>query len=121
MDYGGYLSLIRSVDDLIRIIEDHPDERTREQVTALLTGIDALHREGLERLLGRLRDFAGEELVERVAADPVVETLLGLYGLRELEAVGPPERPRDGVPAGFVPAERLRAGRPRRPAPPEEP
>lgn len=108
MNHDTYLGVIRTVDDLVRIFEDHPDERTRERMTALLTGVDAIHREGLERLLSRVRDLGGDELVERLADDPIVETLLGLYDLAELDV---PEEEPDGEITGFVPLDEVRVGR----------
>ncbi len=58
-------------------MEEIEDERTREEVFALLEGIDVLHRQALERLL----ELGGRELVERVSRDPVVHTLLEMYDL----------------------------------------
>lgn len=61
---------------------DHiPDERTREEVFALLEGIDLLHRRGLARLLEQVETLGGDGLLERVVRDPVVASLLELYGL----------------------------------------
>lgn len=109
MNHETYLGVIRTVDDLIRIFEDHPDERTRERMTALLTGVDAIHREGLERLLARVGDLAGDEVVERLADDPVVETLLGLYDFAELDV--PEDEPDGEAVTGFVPLDEVRMGR----------
>lgn len=116
MKYEAYVSLLASVDDLIRVLQEHPEEGTREQVAALLGGIDAVHREGLERLVERFREFGGDALVERLADDPVVRTLLGLYDLAELDL---PEEEgegsgtaRSGAPVGFVPIEEVRFGPP---------
>lgn len=110
MTHESYLSVVRSVNDLIAMFENHPDEQTRERMTALLTGLDAIHREALERLVDRVRDLAGDELAERLADDPVVGTLLGLYDLAELDV---PDQ--DGGEAaettGFVPLEDVRVGR----------
>jgi nitrite reductase/ring-hydroxylating ferredoxin subunit/Fe-S cluster biogenesis protein NfuA len=58
-------------------MEGIEDEQAREEVFALLEGIDILHRQALERLL----EFGGRELVERVSRDPVVHTLLEMYDL----------------------------------------
>lgn len=110
MNHDTYVGVIRTVDDLIRIFEDHPDERTRERMTALLTGIDAIHREGLERLLSRVRDLGGEELVERLADDPVVATLLGLYDFAKLDVPADEDATEEPV-TGFVPLEEVRVGR----------
>lgn len=114
MGPAEYLSVLRSVDDLVQMFEEHPDERVRERMTALLTGLDALHREGLERLVDRVRDLAGRELADRLADDPVVGTLLGLYDLAELDVPDEPEEPdeQQGPPVrGFVPLDQIRVGR----------
>jgi len=55
------------------------DDRTREEVFALLEGIDILHRHAI----GRLLEAGGSELVERISQDPVVRTLLEMYDLPE--------------------------------------
>jgi hypothetical protein len=104
MPYESYRNLIEQLDDLIARFEQHPDPTTREQAIALLGGLDMLHREGLTRLVNRLRDAGGGEILDHASADQVVATLLGLYDLVDL---GLPE---DEAPQGsvtFVPLERL--------------
>lgn len=102
-----YVALLVHIDELIRDFELHPDEAARERVFVLLKALDAVHREGLQRLVATLREFSGDALVERVCADPVTRKLLGLYDLAELDL---PELKR---PAGFVPLEQLGAARPK--------
>lgn len=63
----------------IERMESVEDERTREEVFALLEGIDLLHRQALARLL----ELGGEELSERASRDPVARTLLQMYDLPE--------------------------------------
>lgn len=99
LEYRSYLDLIRHVDDLLADLERHPDPVTRERVVVLLQGLDALHREGLERLAARLREGGDGEALDEASRDPIVRTLLGLYGLAELDL---PEEERS---AGFVPLE----------------
>lgn len=62
-------------------MEDIEDEKTREEVFALLEGIDVLHRQALERLL----EVGGEKLTGRVSQDPMVRTLLEMYDLPEAD------------------------------------
>lgn len=102
----SYVHLIRQVDDLVAIFEHHPDPATREQAVALLSGLDALHREGLNRLVRVIREAGDEALVEEAAADPVVEILLGLYDVVELNL---PEEPASEPtrPQGFVAQDEL--------------
>ncbi len=71
----------RHLDELVQEFEALPFPQVRERVFDLLQTVDALHRAGLGRLLGFLRDQDGGALVERAAEDPVVETLLALYDL----------------------------------------
>ncbi|MDQ4077537.1 MAG: hypothetical protein M3220_14985 [Chloroflexota bacterium] len=104
MPYETYVNLIQQLDDLVAIFEHHPDPTTREQVTALLSGVDLLHREGLRRLVESLREAGGDELLERAAADPVVEILLGLYDLVELDLPEEPQ-PQATSSAMFIPLE----------------
>ena len=66
-------------------MEGIEDERTREEVLALLEGIDVLHRQALGRLLKLITDLGGSGLVERVSQDPVVHTLLEMYDLPEAD------------------------------------
>lgn len=112
IEYETYLNLIQQVDELVAVFENHPDEATREQVIALLTGLDMLHREGISRLAAAVREGGGQELLDKAAADPVVRILLGLYDLVDL---GLPEEPQPETSqrTGFVPLERLLG--PRRP------
>jgi hypothetical protein len=103
IEYDSYLRLIEQLDELIAAFEQHPDITTREQAITLLSGLDALHREGLGRLVERLRSAGAGEMLDHAASDPVVKTLLGLYDLAELEL--PAEEPPSNV--AFVPIEAL--------------
>jgi hypothetical protein len=104
VSYDSYVNLIRQLDELIAVFEQHPDEATREQAVMLLGGIDMLHHEALGRLVSFLRNAGGAELLERALEDdPIIRALLGLYGLTELDL--PEEEP--SPPAAFVPVERL--------------
>lgn len=98
-----YRNLIRQLDELVGIFENHPDPVTREQAVALLSGLDMLHHEALGRLVALLRNHGGAEFLDRALQDPVVHTLFGLYGLAELDL--PEKVPTPEV--AFVPLERL--------------
>ncbi|MDQ4077294.1 MAG: Rieske (2Fe-2S) protein [Chloroflexota bacterium] len=106
MPYETYVNLIRQLDDLVAVFEHHPDPVIREQVVTLLEGLDALHREGLQRLVGTLRDAGADALVEQAASDPVVKVLLGLYDLVDLDL---PEAPPSVPPSAtaFIPLEQV--------------
>ena len=64
-------------------MEEIEDEKTREEVFALLEGIDVLHRQGLGRILDLIGSLGGPQAVERISQDPVVRTLLEMYDLPE--------------------------------------
>ncbi len=66
-------------------MEGIEEDRTREEVFALLEGIDVLHRQSLGRLLELVGNLGGHGLVERISQDPVVRTLLEMYDLPEAD------------------------------------
>ena len=53
----------------------------RADVTALLQGIDTVHRTALTHLVGAIQSMAGEAFVNRLAADPAIRLLLMSYEL----------------------------------------
>lgn len=103
ISYQNYLNLIRQLDELVEMFENHPDPATREQVTALLSGLDMLHHEGLGRLVEFFRNQGIGEYLDFATQDPVIRTLLGLYGLANLDLA---EAVPESAPV-FVPLERL--------------
>ena len=66
-------------------MEEIEEEQTREEVFALLEGIDVLHRQSLGRLLELVAVLGGQGLVERISQDPMVRTLLEMYDLLEAD------------------------------------
>lgn len=117
MPHETYLNLIRQLDDLVTIFEHHPDPATQEQATALLSGLDLLHREGLGRLVGAIRDAGADDLLDQATADPVVKILLGLYDLADLDI--PEEAPAQSTT--LIPTEQLTVGRKPKAASPKAP
>lgn len=110
VSHETYLNLIRQLDDLVQVFEHHPDAAVREQAVALLSGIDMLHHEALGRLVAGLRSHGAGELLDLLLQDPVIRTLLAIYGLAELEGL---EEEPESPTATFVPVERLTVnGRP---------
>ena len=73
--------LLAEVDRLIAALEAHPDRTVREQVRALLEGIDAVHRTALTKLVDAIRGMAGEALINKLIADPAIRLLLMSYDL----------------------------------------
>ena len=89
--------LLRWLGTGLERMEGIEDERTREEVFALLEGIDILHRQALGRLLELLGNLADQALVERVSQDPVVRTLLEMYDLPEADERTQVESALEGV------------------------
>lgn len=114
MDERELQEVLDRVDELLRELETHAHPEVREKVLALLEGIDAVHREGLGRLLAEIRRMAGEPFVNRLIEDPLVRLLLMSYELVEgdlsTESGLPPggAQPVPAGAAGFVSAEAFR-------------
>ena len=73
--------LLDEVQQLIAVLESHPDAGVRASVTALLQGIDAVHRTALTHLVGAIHSMAGEAFMNRLTADPAIRLLLMSYDL----------------------------------------
>ena len=69
------------LDELVQALESLPYPAIREQVFEILQAVDAIHREGLGRLVESLRAQGQSEAIERAAEDPVIQSLLLLYNL----------------------------------------
>src|SRR3712207_3363545 len=78
-------------------MEEIEEEQTREEVFALLEGIDVLHRQSLGRLLELVAVLGGQGLVERISQDPMVHTLLEMYDLPEADEWTQVERALENV------------------------
>jgi hypothetical protein len=74
---------VQQIETLIRQIESSADPGTRAGVRQLVEAILEYHGEGLTRILDIVRDSApaGEALVRNLAREPVIGSLLLLYGL----------------------------------------
>jgi len=73
--------LLDEVQRLIAALEAHPDREVGAQVTALLQGVDTIHRTALTRLVGAIQAMAGEAFMNRLTADPAIRLLLTSYDL----------------------------------------
>jgi 3-phenylpropionate/trans-cinnamate dioxygenase ferredoxin subunit len=73
--------ILEEVQRLIDALESHPDPSVRADVTALLQGIDAVHRTALTHLVDGIRGMAGDAFVNRLAGDPAIRLLLMSYEL----------------------------------------
>lgn len=77
-----------TTDDLLEVVQraierlgHHADPAVRAEAEALLTGIDAVHRTALARLVGLLQSMGGDALMTRLLADPAIRLLLMSYDL----------------------------------------
>ena len=73
--------LLEEVQRLIDTLESHPDPAVRAAITALLQGVDAVHRTALTHLVNAIRGMAGDAFVNRLAGDPAIRLLLMSYEL----------------------------------------
>jgi 3-phenylpropionate/trans-cinnamate dioxygenase ferredoxin component len=73
--------LLEEVQRLIAELESHADASVRASVTALLQGIDVVHRTALTHLVGAIHSMAGEAFMNRLTADPAIRLLLMSYDL----------------------------------------
>jgi hypothetical protein len=73
--------------ELVRRLDAAADTDLKEQSKELLESVMQLHGEALERVLQRLRGAGeiGEKLLDELAADHVVASVLLLYGLHPLD------------------------------------
>lgn len=82
---AAFEAAIQHLDELVQRFEALPFPEVREQVFELLQTVDAIHRAGLNRLVAMLHAQGQGELVEQVAGDPVVRTLLLLYDILPID------------------------------------
>ena len=100
---------------LVRELEQHEDEPTRNKILELLEHVDHLHRSCVWRLFELMTELGGKGLVDRVAQDPAVRTLFMLYDLIPVDPLMPIEaNVRVGQPSadGFIPLHRVGGRRP---------
>jgi nitrite reductase/ring-hydroxylating ferredoxin subunit len=76
---------LQRLDELIRDFEALPYPAVREKIFECLQTIDAVHREGVARLMDLLCEPGHSELLGRATQDPVIHTLLTLYDLIDNE------------------------------------
>ncbi len=87
-DELSYGEVWGQIEVLAEELLSHSDPVVVGQVEELLDWVDALHRDGLGRLVDMIRQWRGELFLNSVAGDEVAGTMLATYGLgegRELE------------------------------------
>jgi hypothetical protein len=74
---------IRRIDELVRRIEQISDRDTREAAHQLMESILELHGAGLDRVMEIVSDSgdAGQAIIQHLANDALVSSLLLLHGL----------------------------------------
>ena len=73
--------LLDEIADIIDSLESYPDPVVREHVSALLGGIDAVHRTALTHLFSAIVGMGGEQFMDRLTADPAIRLLFMSYDL----------------------------------------
>lgn len=73
--------VLDEISGLIASLEAHPDAIVGEQVTALLQGIDAIHRTALSHLFNAILGIGGEAFMDRLTGDPAIRMLFMSYDL----------------------------------------
>ncbi|HTX36271.1 MAG TPA: hypothetical protein VME43_14675 [Bryobacteraceae bacterium] len=79
---------MQRIAELVRRLDSEADSgAARAQARELIESVMDLHGEALDRILQRLRGAgaAGQELVDSLAADPIISSVLLLYGLHPLD------------------------------------
>ena len=71
------------ISELAEGLANHPDAKVAERVIELLDWIDAVHRDGLGRLIEMIRSWRGEIFLESIARDDITGTMLRAYELGE--------------------------------------
>lgn len=92
-----FAHLLEWVGQGVERMERIPDDRTRDEVFALLDGIDTVHRYALGRLMERLTTLGGAGLATQIAQDPLVRTLLEMYDLAGADEQEQVEHALEGV------------------------
>lgn len=79
----SYQEAWEHIADLADGLANHPDAKVSERVLELLDWVDAVHRDGLGRMIEMTRAWRGEIFLESLARDELVGTMLNAYGLGE--------------------------------------
>src|SRR5688572_4566590 len=68
------------LDNLVQSFEQHPSEEVRQKALEMLSLVDALHREGMNRI-AELLWTGSPAVLEKALHDPAINILLQLYDL----------------------------------------
>jgi len=79
----SYREAWEHIADLADGLANHPDAEVAERVLELLDWVDAVHRDGLGRMIEMIRAWRGEIFLESLARDEITGTMLNAYDLGE--------------------------------------
>lgn len=82
-DQLSYREAWEHIAELADDLANHPDSKVSERVLELLDWVDAVHRDGLGRMIEMTRAWRGEIFLESLARDEITGTMLNAYGLGE--------------------------------------
>jgi hypothetical protein len=93
-------SRIRRIEELVAKLEAIPDPAVRSDVRQLLEAVLELHGAGLERTMEIVHAIgdAGIPVIDRLAADPLVSSLLVLHGIHPDDIAARARRAVERVP-----------------------
>ena len=82
MDFGAeFQKQVGRIDGLVRQLESASDPALKDAAKELMAALMQLHGAGLERILQMVEAANGDALAGQLASDPLVGSLLVLYGL----------------------------------------
>jgi Fe-S cluster biogenesis protein NfuA len=86
-DDKDFQAKVQRIGGLVRELESIPDAEARAGVKALVQSLLDLHAVGLERVMEVVakNDASGQSTVDDLSRDPLVSSLLVLYGLHPLD------------------------------------
>jgi nitrite reductase/ring-hydroxylating ferredoxin subunit len=103
-----FQAALQRLDELVQEFERLPLPAIQEKIFEVLQTVDAIHREGLQRLVSLFPQEGRTEWLERAAMDPAVRALLLFYDLAPaaVAAALPPDLPSEinSTPTGIPPA-----------------
>lgn len=79
----SYREAFEHIAELADELANHPDPKVADKVLELLDWVDAVHRDGLGRMIEMVRAWRGEIFLESLARDEITGTMLNAYDLGE--------------------------------------